>query len=243
MNLKQIILFFIRKTKAFFMWLRLDVIFLPFFSFLLNLAYMAKLSKFRAQNKNLKFNDFLNLKWSYESRKDLYRYLIKSEGCGEAINFFEFGVATGISFKWWLEENKNPNSKFYGFDTFTGLPENWNLFNKGAMSNGGKVLDTTDERASYYAGLFQDTLYPFLKTFDNSRPNVIHMDADIYSATLFVLTTFFPFFKKGDIIIFDEFNIPTHEFRAFTDFISSYYIKYEVVAAANNYYFLAVRIL
>src|ERR1700758_4121562 len=140
MNFKQIILFFIRKTKAFFMWLRLDVIFLPFFSFLLNLAYMAKLSKFRAQNKNLKFNDFLNLKWSYESRKDLYRYLIKNEGCGEAINFFEFGVATGISFKWWLEENKNPDSKFYGFDTFTGLPENWNLFNKGAMSNGGKVL-------------------------------------------------------------------------------------------------------
>ena len=241
--MKQVILFFIRKTKAFFMWFRLDIIFLPFFSFLLNLAYMAKLSKFRAQNKNLPFNDFLNLKWSYQSRFDLYKYLIDKEGCNNAVNFFEFGVATGISFKWWLEQNRNTDSKFYGFDTFTGLPENWNLFSQGAMSNGGKIPDTNDARASYYAGLFQDTLLPFLKNFDNKNTNVIHLDADIYSATLFVLTMFYPYFKKGDILIFDEFNIPTHEFRAFTDFINSFYVKYEVIAAANNYYFLALRIL
>ena len=31
------------------------------------------------------------------------------------------------------------------------------------------------------------------------------MDADLYSATLFTLTSFAPFLKKGDIILFDEF--------------------------------------
>ncbi|MGZ3867006.1 MAG: class I SAM-dependent methyltransferase [Bacteroidia bacterium] len=239
----QVLLFFIRKTKAFFMWLRLDVIFLPFAGFMMNLTYMSRLSKWRSQNKNLKFNDFLNLKWSYQSRFDLYKYLIDKESCSGPVNFFEFGVATGTSFKWWMEQNKDAQSKFYGFDTFTGLPENWNLFKQGAMSNGGKIPSTTDPRGSYYAGLFQDTLRPFLKDFDNKNVNVLHMDADIYSSTLYVLTTFAPYFKKGDIIIFDEFNIPTHEFRAFMDFVNSYYVKYETIAAANNYYFTAVRIL
>jgi hypothetical protein len=225
------------------MLLRLDILFLPFWSFLLNLAYMSKLSKFRAQHKKLPFNDFPNMKWSYQSRFDLYKYLIEKEAGDKAINFFEFGVATGISFKWWLAQNKNTDSRFYGFDTFTGLPEHWNLFGQGAMSNGGKIPDTNDTRASYYAGLFQDTLLPFLKTFDNKYPNIIHLDADIYSATLFVLTMFYPYLKKGDILIFDEFNIPTHEFRAFMDFVNSFYVKYEVIAAANNYYFTAIRIL
>lgn len=236
-------MFFIRKTKAFFMWLRLDIIFLPFSSFFLNLVYMSKLSRWRARNKRLPFNDFLNLKWSYQSRFDLYNYLIEKEGCSGPVNFFEFGVATGTSFKWWLAHNKDAQSKFFGFDTFTGLPENWTLFKQGDMSNDGRIPDTSDQRASYYAGLFQETLMPFLKDFDNTRVNVLHMDADIYSSTLYVLTAFAPYLKKGDIIIFDEFNIPTHEFRAFMDFVSAYYIKYETIAAANNYYFLAVRIL
>ena len=69
------------------------------------------------------------------------------------------------------------------------------------------------------------------------------IDADLYSATLFVLTTFAPYLKKGDIIFFDEFSVPTHEFKVFHDFVQSYYINLELIAAANNYYFIAFKVV
>jgi hypothetical protein len=50
-------------------------------------------------------------------------------------------------------------------------------------------------------------------------------------------------FKTGDIIFFDEFVVPTHEFKAFLDFTQSYYIKLELIAAANNYYFTAFKVV
>lgn len=68
------------------------------------------------------------------------------------------------------------------------------------------------------------------------------MDADLFSSTLYVLTSLAPFLKSGDIIIFDEFNVPNHEFLAFEAFINSYYFEYEVLGAVNNYYNLAVKI-
>jgi len=69
------------------------------------------------------------------------------------------------------------------------------------------------------------------------------MDADLYTSTLFVLTSISPFLGKGDILIFDEFNVPMHEFKAFTEWTQSYYIKYEVLAAVNNFYQVAFRIV
>jgi hypothetical protein len=71
---------------------------------------------------------------------------------------------------------------------------------------------------------------------------VVHMDADLYSSTLFALTSMAPFLREGDIILFDEFNIPNHEFDAWSDFVRSYYIQYEVVGAVNNFYQVAMRV-
>jgi len=68
---------------------------------------------------------------------------------------------------------------------------------------------------------------------------VIMMDADLYSSTLYVLTSIAPCLKPGDIIFFDQFNVPLHEFRAFNDFTESYYLKFRLIGAANNYYFCA----
>jgi hypothetical protein len=69
------------------------------------------------------------------------------------------------------------------------------------------------------------------------------MDADLYTSTLFVLTSISPILNKGDIIIFDEFNVPMHEFKAFSEWIKAYYIQYEVIAAVNNYYQIAIQII
>ncbi len=172
----------------------------------------------------------------------MYEWVIEKEKLTNGINYIEFGVANGQSFKWFLKQNTNAESRFYGFDTFDGLPEDWGPFKKGSFSNDNKVPEVDDARGKFYEGLFQQTLPGFLTELDNTKCNVLMMDADLYSATLFALTSFAPYLKKGDIIFFDQFAVPTHEFKVYLDFTQSYYINLELIAAANNYYFVAFKV-
>jgi hypothetical protein len=161
---------------------------------------------------------------------------------GMPIDYFEFGVSGGTSFRWWLNHNSCSESRFFGFDTFEGLPEAFGPWGEGTMAASLDSLHIHDPRASFYKGLFQDTLVPFLQQYDNRSRKLIHLDADIFSATIFSLSQLYPFLKDGDILLFDEFAVPTHEFMAFKIFTESFYIDYEVIGAANNYVFLAVKI-
>jgi O-methyltransferase len=236
-------LFFIRYTKIVFLYLRLHNIFKPFSSLYLNLVYLSRFSAWTANKKNITYNDFPS-KWDYEKRYNLYKWVIENEKLDETpINYLEFGVAAGHSFRWFLKQLPHPESSFYGFDTFTGLPEDWGPFKKGAMSNNNKLPDINDVRGKFFQGLFQQSLPGFLPQLDNTKKNVILLDADLYSATLYTLTRLAPFLKKNDIVFFDEFAVPTHEFKAFCDFVDSYYINFELIAAANNYYFAAFKVI
>jgi O-methyltransferase len=231
-------LFFIRLTKSFFIKLQLHRIFQPFEGLFLNLVYLTRLSKWAEQSKKIEYNDFWS-KWDYLKRYPMYEWVIQKESLTEPINYIEFGVAAGHSFDWFISQNSHSESRFYGFDTFDGLPENWGPFKKGSFSNNNTMPLIKDFRGKYYKGLFQQTLPGFLKEFDNSRRNVIMLDADLWSATLYALTSLAPYLKKGDIVFFDEFVVPTHEFKAFLDFTQSFYINLRLIAAANNYYFVA----
>lgn len=235
-------LFLIRYTKIGFTYLRLHIVFNFFSSFLLNLFYLSRFSAWANKNKKIAYNDFPS-KWRYEKRYNLYKWVIEKENLSTApINYLEFGVSAGHSFRWFLQQNTNSESRFYGFDTFTGLPEDWGPFKKGALNNNNKPPEIHEPRVKFYQGLFQQTVPGFLTELNNNRRNVIMMDADLYSATLYTLTSLAPVLKKGDIIFFDEFAVATHEFKAFHDFVQSYYINFELIAAANNYYFTAFKI-
>jgi O-methyltransferase len=235
-------LFFIRYTKIIFSWLQLHRVFGFLSGFFLNAFYLTKLSKFIYQNKKIAINDFPS-KWSYYKRYPLYKKVMENEVGNSTINYLEFGVASGQSFKWFLEQNKNAESSFHGFDTFDGLPEDYGPYKKGAFSTGNKFPEINDERGKFYKGLFQQTLPSFLKDFDNTKRNVLMMDADLYSATFYVLSSLSEFLKKDDIIFFDQFAVPTHEFRAYLDFTQSYYRNLQLIAAANNYYFVAFKVV
>lgn len=228
------------KLKGYFFILKLHRL-LPF-KFLRFFSQMGELSKWINQNKNIKFSDFYSDKFDYLKRNSLYKYLIENEIHDMPVDYLEFGVSKGVSFIWWAENIKDKNSRFYGFDTFTGLPEDWGSFKKGDMDNNNEIPQMNDPRCSFYQGLFQQTLPVFLRNYSSGARKIIHMDADLYSSTLFVLTSISPFLEEGDIIIFDEFNVPMHEFKAFSEWISSYYIKYEMVGAVNNFYQIAVKI-
>ncbi len=231
-------LFLIRYTKIFFIQLRLHVVFGKLLGFFDNMAYLTRLSKWVSENKNIPYNDFPS-KWDYFKRNDFYKYVFDTQQLDDAINYLEFGVANGESFKLWLQQNKHPESRFYGFDTFDGLPEDWGVYKKGYFSTNFRVPEINDQRGKFFTGLFQQTFSTFLKDYNPAKRNVVMLDADLYSSTLFVLTSLAPYLKKGDIVFFDEFVVPTHEFKAYTDFLQSYYFNLRLIAAANNYYFVA----
>jgi O-methyltransferase len=208
---------------------RLHEIAEPFTGFMTNLTYMSKLSKWRKETKVTGYNDWYQAKWDYNRREKLYEATSEHEQLKEtAIDYFEFGVCGGLSFNWWLGHNKNPESRFFGFDTFEGLPESFGHFRKGDMAVALESLGITDPRAFFYKGLFQETLVPFLEHYKSDRRKVIHMDADIFSATIFSLSQLYRVLNNGDILLFDEFAVPKHEFMAFKIFTESFYVDYEV---------------
>jgi O-methyltransferase len=235
-------LFLIRYTKIAFTYLRLYKFFGLFSGLYLNLFYLSKFSAWANKNRKIQYNDFPS-KWDYDKRFAMYAWVFEKENlAAQPLNYMEFGVAQGASFRWMLKQNTNAASRFAGFDTFTGLPEDWGPFKKGYFDNNSEPPAIDDARGQFYQGLFQQTLPGFVKSLDNSRRNVIMLDADLYSATLYTLTTLASYLKSGDIIFFDEFAVPTHEFKAYYDFTQSYYMDMELIAAANNFYFVAFKI-
>lgn len=233
----------IRKAKSLFMKYNLHGAVQPFSSGLKNGVFMSEMSQWRKAHPVQGYNDFYQETWDYNRRYKLYEAINTQENLFQnPFDYFEFGVAGGYSFKWWLQKNEKEASRFFGFDTFEGLPEKWGGFEKGSMAYAMESLNITDSRASLHKGLFQETLIPFLEQYDNKNRKIIHIDSDLFSSALFVMTQLYRFLKPGDILLFDEFAVPQHEFLAFKIFTESFYVPYEVIGAANNYLFVAIKI-
>jgi O-methyltransferase len=131
-----------------------------------------------------------------------------------------------------VSRNTNPESVFRGFDTFTGLPEDWGRFKAGTFNVGGNIPDIPDPRCTFHKGLFQETL-PGVLTDPALRSRlVIHCDADLYTSTLFVLLELRNLIKPGDVLIFDDlFSVmnSNHEFRALLDFRALFPVDLEPI--------------
>lgn len=192
------------------------------------------------------FNDYPNPAPAYAERTRLYEYL-----CGELslaeqpICYLEFGVAEGDAIKWWLARNGQKDSIFVGFDSFQGLPESWDHKEQSAFTRGGEPPQVSDERCSFVVGYFQQTVTDFLRQRGESlgRPLLVHLDADLYSSTLYLLFALLPYLRGGDILIFDEFSSALHEFKALLDFQSATSVEYSLLGAVNNYRQIAIKIL
>jgi hypothetical protein len=211
------------------------------FSFLIRPALLIsntiKLSKWISEHVNEQNKNAIN----FSSREDYYAHIYNSEVHDNEIGYLEFGVFKGDSINWWIKKNTNPDSAFYGFDTFEGLPEKWGNYTKGDFYS--NVPNIADNRLKFIKGLFQNTLPGFLKETRLNKRLIIHLDADLFSSTLFVLTSLAPIIKKGDIILFDEFNVPNDEFSAFEIFCRSYYVNYELLSATRNFFQIGTKIV
>jgi len=192
--------------------------------------------------KDTAFGNFPTQDIEYNYRFKLYDHVLDQLNLRQTpVDYLEFGVFEGVSIKWWAEQLQHENSQFHGFDTFSGLPHDFGPYKKGHFGGIEKpVID--DDRLNFHQGLFQQTLLPYLSTYESSNIKLIHMDADLYSSTLYVLTLLTPYLKPGDIILFDEFNVPHHEFKAFKEWSESFYVQYEVLGEVNNYFQVAIEI-
>lgn len=194
------------------------------------LSYLPKLETWRKSHK-----ESYPL---YEDRYKLYDYVNDRILNNREIIYLEFGVFKGVSIKYWSTINSCKESKFFGFDTFTGLPETWEKFTntrlKGAFDVEGQIPEISDSRVSFIKGLFQHTLPKFLESKSLQSQLVIHNDADLYSSTLYVLTRCNDIISPGTIVIFDEFSSVLNEFRALEDYCSSYLRDYKILGATKS---------
>ena len=103
-----------------------------------------------------------------KGRDWLYRTVIEREALdGKPVNYLEFGVYRGDSLRLWISNISQQDSRFVGFDTFTGLPERWRLTEQaGHFNANGLTPDIKEPRCSFEVGLFQDTLPGFVARTD-----------------------------------------------------------------------------
>ncbi len=181
---------------------------------------------------------------SFEHRSQLYEFVCGQLIGPDPIDFLEFGVFKGASVRQWLKLNQHSESRFYGFDTFEGLPETWEgSYEKGYFSTGGTFPDIDDARVTFIKGLFQDSLGRFLRNYEPRNRMVLHLDADLYTSTLYVMATLNEMMKPGTIIIFDEFGNVNDEFRACMDYMASFRRKLKPAAWAEGFYGVAAFVV
>lgn len=187
------------------------------------------LSDFRQKNSDVP---------SFSSREKMWSFIIGR--CAGAVDYLEFGVHRGHSILYFASQNRSPDSRFFGFDCFTGLPEDWNSnYRRGQFDTGGRIPATTDPRVSFIVGMFQETLPRFVAEFKAQHSIIVHIDCDLYSSALYCLTKLDAVLPRGTIIIFDEFGSVLHEFRAAQDYLSSYRRGFKVICAHDNFYTIA----
>ena len=153
--------------------------------------------------------------------------------------FYEFGVWRGISFKYLI----NTFKKGFGFDTFTGLPEEWHNVSKGQYSAFGEVPKING--GEFIVGKFEDTLPDFFLK-ERSMASLINFDADLYSSTLCALNYSNKVIDEKTILVFDEFivndNWEEDEFKALNEFCDNLGFSYEVIAVSFFTKQVAVRL-
>ena len=144
----------------------------------------------------------------------------------------------------WSGLNTNPSSRFFGFDSFEGLPEDWPFrLRKGAFDTNGRLPDVEDSRVDFIVGWFQESLPRFMLSFEPRHQLVIHSDSDLFSSTLYLLASLNSIIRPGTIIIFDDFNVSVDDYRALISYAAAFNRKYEIIAATTGFRKAAIEII
>jgi len=179
-----------------------------------------------------------------KDRARLFASLMKLTAGDDGL-FLEFGVYKGNSIN--RLAALKPGVTFHGFDSFTGLPEAWNVgARKGAFDVGGR-LPPVRRNVRLTPGFYQDTLPAFVAANAQNSISFMHIDCDLYSSTKTVLEHTKPLLRPGTIIQFDEYvggpYWQLHEYKAFMEFVAENNIRFEYIGYVRHQSQVAVRLL
>jgi Flp pilus assembly protein TadD len=160
-------------------------------------------------------------------------YDIVRERLGDcALTYLEFGVYRGWSIAAIAKKFGSPDARFVGFDSFEGLPERWSADHAaGHFATGGAATTSSDGRVRFIEGWFQNTVPDFLQSHRIAGPVLVNFDSELYSSTLFLLTTLWHHLPEY-YFVFDEFY--PDEASATMDFLSAYPAGIEFYASVNS---------
>lgn len=150
--------------------------------------------------------------------------------------FEEYGFVMSEEARQWAIDRR-ARMKFYGFDSFDGLPEIKGIDVGGAFKEGDyscpqqTVVRRFEEKGiglekiELVPGWFSDSLTEdFIRSRNGRQAAVIHIDCDLYESTNDILLRIVPLIQDGTVIIFDDwFQFRGHpmrgEQRAFREFL------------------------
>lgn len=138
--------------------------------------------------------------------------------------------------------------KVYGFDTFEGLVEDWQVDDQMVIKSGtfslteplaqrlmadtGVTLDddglpaALGREVEFVKGMTYETLAPFLAARPDAPIRLFHMDLDTYKSCLHGLETCKDHFIEGSILVFDEYLVTNAEMQAFYEFQEKYELEW-----------------
>lgn len=184
-------------------------------------------------------NNELNLCNGFFELNDLWNYSISLLEGNDRKICLEFGVYKGRSINYFSK--KLTDKKFYGFDSFVGLQENWIGTSKvkGAFNLKNK-LPRTNTNVKLIEGWFDKTLPKFLTNLQEDLA-FIHIDCDTYESSSYILGQIKPYLKKGVLILFDEFfGYPNYKQGEYKALIESK-IDYVPLAYSNKQLLIKVN--
>jgi hypothetical protein len=135
----------------------------------------------------------------------------------------------------------------YGFDTFSGLVEDWQIDDQIVIKRGTFSLseplaqrfmrDTgvslnegvpaaLGRKVQFIKGSTYETLAPFLADRPAAPIGLFHMDLDTYESCLHALEACKERFAGGSILVFDEYLVTNAEMRAFFEFQGQYELEW-----------------
>jgi hypothetical protein len=138
--------------------------------------------------------------------------------------------------------------KVYGFDTFEGLVEDWQMDDQAVFKRGTFSLaeplaqrlmpDTgvclsdgvpaaLGRRVQFIRGSTYETLAPFLADRPGAPIRLFHMDLDTYESCLHALETCKERFIEGSVLVFDEYLVTNGEMLAFYEFQNRYELEWQ----------------
>jgi hypothetical protein len=135
----------------------------------------------------------------------------------------------------------------FGFDTFEGLVEDWQIDDQAVIKSGtfslaeplaqrfirdtgvslrNGVPDALGRKVQFIKGSTYETLDPFLADRPAAPIRLFHMDLDTYESCLHGLETCKDHFVEGSILVFDEYLVTNGEMLAFYEFQSKYELEW-----------------